>query len=141
MKRREIREHLLRMLFLREFHEADEIAEQNQLYFDVLLPNEGVSFDDSQAVMERYEKLKDYLPQIDAILTTEMQKWNPKRVGIVERNILRLATFEVLYDEIPSAVAINEAVELAKTYGGDQAPGFINGVLSRIVKSKENTEQ
>ncbi|MBR4143995.1 MAG: transcription antitermination factor NusB [Lachnospiraceae bacterium] len=141
MKRREIREHLLRMLFLREFHEADEIAEQNQLYFDVLLPNEGVSFDDSQAVMERYEKLKDYLPQIDAILTTEMQKWNLKRVGIVERNILRLATFEVLYDEIPSAVAINEAVELAKTYGGDQAPGFINGVLSRIVKSKENTEQ
>ena len=140
MKRREIREHLLRMLFLREFHEADEIAEQNQLYFDVLLPNEGVSFDDSQAVMERYEKLKDYLPQIDAILTTEMQKWNLKRVGIVERNILRLATFEVLYDEIPSAVAINEAVELAKTYGGDQAPGFINGVLSRIVKSKENTE-
>ena len=141
MKRREIREHLLRMLFLREFHEADEIAEQNQLYFDVLLPNEGVSFDDSQAVMERYEKLKDYLPQIDAILTTEMQKWNLKRVGIVERNILRLATFEVLYDEIPSAVAINEAVELAKTYGGDQAPGFINGVLSRIVKLKENTEQ
>ena len=140
MKRREIREHLLRMLFLREFHEADEIAEQNQLYFDVLLPNGGVSFDDSQAVMERYEKLKDYLPQIDAILTTEMQKWNLKRVGIVERNILRLATFEVLYDEIPSAVAINEAVELAKTYGGDQAPGFINGVLSRIVKSKENTE-
>ena len=141
MKRREIREHLLRMLFLREFHEADEIAEQNQLYFDVLLPNEGVGFDDSQAVMERYEKLKDYLPQIDAILTTEMQKWNLKRVGIVERNILRLATFEVLYDEIPSAVAINEAVELAKTYGGDQAPGFINGVLSRIVKLKENTEQ
>ena len=141
MKRREIREHLLRMLFLREFHEADEIDEQNQLYFDVLLPNEGVSFDDSQAVMERYDKLKGYLPQIDAILTTEMQKWNLKRVGIVERNILRLATFEVLYDEIPSAVAVNEAVELAKIYGGDQAPGFINGVLGRIVKTKENTEQ
>ena len=141
MKRREIREHLLRMLFLREFHEADEIDEQNQLYFDVLLPNEGVSFDDSQAVMERYDKLKGYLPQIDAILTTEMQKWNLKRVGIVERNILRIATFEVLYDEIPSAVAVNEAVELAKIYGGDQAPGFINGVLGRIVKTKENTEQ
>lgn len=141
MKRREIREHLLRLLFLKEFHEADEVDEQNQLYFDVLLPNEGKGVDDAKEVMERYDKLKTYLPEIDSKLITEMQKWNLKRVGIVERNLLRLATFEVLYDEIPSAVAINEAVELAKIYGGDQAPGFINGVLSRIVKTKENTEQ
>ncbi|MCR4993235.1 MAG: transcription antitermination factor NusB [Lachnospiraceae bacterium] len=141
MKRSEIREHLLRLLFLKEFHEADEIEEQNQLYFDVLLPNEGKGVDDAKEVMERYDKLKTYLPEIDSKLITEMQKWNLKRVGIVERNLLRLATFEVLYDEIPSAVAINEAVELAKIYGGDQAPGFINGVLSRIVKTKENTEQ
>lgn len=141
MKRREIREHLLRLLFLKEFHEADEVDEQNQLYFDVLLPNEGKGVDDAKEVMDRYDKLKTYLPEIDSKLITEMQKWNLKRVGIVERNLLRLATFEVLYDEIPSAVAINEAVELAKIYGGDQAPGFINGVLSRIVKTKENTEQ
>ena len=141
MKRREIREHLLRLLFLKEFHEADEVDEQNQLYFDVLLPNEGKGVDDAKEVMERYDKLKTYLPEIDSKLITEMQKWNLKRVGIVERNLLRLATFEVLYDEIPSAVAINEAVELAKIYGGDQAPGFVNGVLSRIVKTKEDTEQ
>lgn len=141
MKRREIREHLLRLLFLKEFHEADEVDEQNQLYFDVLLPNEGKGVDDAKEVMDRYDKLKTYLPEIDSKLITEMQKWNLKRVGIVERNLLRLATFEVLYDEIPSAVAINEAVELAKIYGGDQSPGFVNGVLSRIVKTKEDTEQ
>ncbi len=141
MKRREIREHLLRLLFLKEFHEADEVDEQNQLYFDVLLPNEGKGVEDAKEVMERYNKLKTYLPEIDSKLITEMQKWNLKRVGIVERNLLRLATFEVLYDEIPSAVAINEAVELAKIYGGDQAPGFVNGVLSRIVKTKEDTEK
>ena len=141
MKRREIREHLLRLLFLKEFHEADEVDEQNQLYFDVLLPNEGKGVDDAKEVMDRYDKLKTYLLEIDSKLITEMQKWNLKRVGIVERNLLRLATFEVLYDEIPSAVAINEAVELAKIYGGDQAPGFVNGVLSRIVKTKEDTEQ
>ena len=95
MKRREIREHLLRLLFLKEFHEADEIEEQNQLYFDVLLPNEGKGIDDAKEVMERYDKLKTYLPEIDSKLITEMQKWNLKRVGIVERNLLRLATFEV----------------------------------------------
>ena len=141
MKRREIREHLLRLLFLKEFHEADEVDEQNQLYFDVLLPNEGKGVEDAKEVMDRYDKLKTYLPEIDSKLITEMQKWNLKRVGIVERNLLRLATFEVLYDEVPSAVAINEAVEHAKVYGGDQAPGFVNGVLSRIVNTKENTEQ
>ena len=54
MTRREIREHLLRLLFLKEFHEADEINEQNQLYFDVLLPNEGTEVEDAAMVMERY---------------------------------------------------------------------------------------
>ena len=141
MKRREIREHLLRLLFLKEFHEADEIEEQNQLYFDVLLPNEGKGVDDAKEVMERYDKLKTYLPEIDSKLITEMQKWNLKRVGIVERNLLRLATFEVLYDEIPSAVAINEAVELAKKYGEESSPSYINGILGAIVKAKESTKK
>ncbi|MCR4625556.1 MAG: transcription antitermination factor NusB [Lachnospiraceae bacterium] len=144
MTRREIREHLLRLLFLKEFHEADEINEQNQLYFDVLLPNEGTEVEDAAMVMERYNKLKGCLPEIDSKLIKEMQKWNLKRVGIVERNILRLGTYEMFYDEVAPAVAINEAVELAKIYGGDQAPGFINGVLGRIVKNTSitnNTEQ
>ena len=144
MTRREIREHLLRLLFLKEFHEADEINEQNQLYFDVLLPNEGTEVEDAALVMERYNKLKECLPEIDSKLIKEMQKWNLKRVGIVERNILRLGTYEMFYDEVAPAVAINEAVELAKIYGGDQAPGFINGVLGRIVKNTSitnNTEQ
>lgn len=144
MTRREIREHLLRLLFLKEFHEADEINEQNQLYFDVLLPNEGTNVEDTTMVMERYNKLKECLPEIDSKLIKEMQKWNLKRVGIVERNILRLGTFEMFYDEVAPAVAINEAVELAKIYGGDQAPGFINGVLGRIVKNTgitNDTEQ
>jgi N utilization substance protein B len=139
MTRREIREHLLRLLFLKEFHEADEINEQNQLYFDVLLPNEGTNVEDTTMVMERYNKLKECLPEIDSKLIKEMQKWNLKRVGIVERNILRLGTFEMFYDEVAPAVAINEAVELAKIYGGDQAPGFINGVLGRIVKNTSIT--
>ncbi|MBR4776387.1 MAG: transcription antitermination factor NusB [Lachnospiraceae bacterium] len=146
MTRREIREHLLRLLFLKEFHEADEINEQNQLYFDVLLPNEGTKVEDANMVMERYNKLKECLPEIDSKLIKEMQKWNLKRVGIVERNILRLGTFEMFYDEVVPAIAINEAVELAKIYGGDQAPGFINGVLGRIVKNTninitDDTEQ
>ncbi|MBO4783042.1 MAG: transcription antitermination factor NusB [Lachnospiraceae bacterium] len=139
MTRREIREHLLRLLFLKEFHEADEINEQNQLYFDVLLPNEGTNVEDTTMVMERYNKLKECLPEIDSKLIKEMQKWNLKRVGIVERNILRLGTFEMFHDEVAPAVAINEAVELAKIYGGDQAPGFINGVLGRIVKNTSIT--
>jgi len=143
MTRRELRKHLVRLLFLREFHEADEIDEQNQLYFDVLLPNEGAKTENSDAtgtVFEKYGRITEKLPEIDGILTSEMLKWNLKRVGIVERNILRLALFEIMYDEIPPAVAINEAVNLSKEFGGEQSPGFVNGVLAKIVnkKSKDN---
>ena len=133
MTRRELRKHLVRLLFLRDFHEADEIKEQNQLYFDVLLPNEGISNENSEEVLEKYERITDKLPEIDQLLTSEMRKWNLKRVGIAERCILRLCVFEMKYEELPVPVAINEAVELAKTFGGEQSSGFVNGVLARLV--------
>lgn len=137
MKRRELREHLLRLLFLRHFHEADEIEEQNQLYFDVLLPNEGLKSESSEEVLEKYNRIIEKLPEIDQLLTSEMRKWNLNRVGIAERCILRLCVFEIKYDEIPVPVAINEAVELAKIYGQEQSAGFVNGVLARLVDTNK----
>ena len=135
--RRELRKHLVRLLFLREFHEAEEIAEQNQLYFDVILPNEGKKTECSEEVLEKYDRIIEHLPEIDQILSSEMVKWNLKRTGLVERNILRLCTFEIRYEGINEAIAINEAVELAKEYGGEQSSGFINGVLAKVVNSKK----
>jgi len=138
MTRRELRRHLVRLLYLREFHEADEIDEQNQLYFDVLLPNEakGIDKENSDVVIDTYKKVVEHLPEIDQILSSEMLKWNIRRIGIVERNILRLCLYEIKLDQIPEPVAINEAVELSKEFCGEQSPGFINGVLAQILKKK-----
>ncbi|MBR4341661.1 MAG: transcription antitermination factor NusB [Lachnospiraceae bacterium] len=138
MTRRELRKHLVRLLYLKEFHEADDIEEQNQLYFDVLLPNEGINIDEDgkENLIQVYGKIVNLLPEIDQILSSEMLKWNIKRIGIVERNILRLSTYEIRYEQLPEPVVINEAVELAKEFAGEQSPGFINGVLAQIVKKR-----
>lgn len=72
---------------------------------------------------------------IDAEIETTSQHWSLMRMPFVDRNILRLAVFEIVYEDgMPASVAINEAVELAKAYGGDDSPKFVNGVLGRIAE-------
>ena len=134
MSRRELREHLIRLLYLREFHEADELEEQNQFYFDVILPNEGIDCTASEEILEKYARIVEHLPEIDALLMARMENWNMSRIGLTEKNILRLCAFEIAYDEISEKIAINEAIELAKQYGGKQSAGFVNGVMAKIVK-------
>ena len=137
MTRRALREHLLRLLYMREFHEADELEEQNQLYFDVILPNEDAECEERDEVLTRLAAIVEKLPEIDALLTAKLQNWNFRRIGLTEKTVLRISAFEILYDDVPAKVAINEAVELAKLYGGEQSSGFVNGVLAKIVKGLE----
>jgi transcription antitermination protein NusB len=66
------------------------------------------------------------------------ENWAVTRMPLVDRNILRIATYEILYDaEVPPSVAINEAVELAKVYGGEDSSKFVNGVLGKIALRRE----
>ena len=77
----------------------------------------------------------DKLDNIDEIINTYSEGWPTNRLGKAELTIMRLAVYEIKFDEeIPDSVAINEAVELAKMYGADNAPSFINGVLAKIIK-------
>ncbi|MDY0341519.1 MAG: transcription antitermination factor NusB [Coriobacteriia bacterium] len=76
-----------------------------------------------------------YQDAIDSEIEATSQHWSLMRMPFVDRNILRLAVYEIVYeDEMPASVAINEAVELAKAYGGDDSPKFVNGVLGRIAE-------
>ncbi|MEW9674572.1 transcription antitermination factor NusB [Lentibacillus sp. L22] len=71
--------------------------------------------------------------EIDSVITNHLEKWSITRIATVERTILRIATYELRYlDDMPAKVSINEAVELAHTYGDDKSGKFVNGVLSRI---------
>jgi N utilization substance protein B len=85
---------------------------------------------------------------IDALIEDTSENWVLSRMPLVDRNILRLAVFELIYlDDVPDSVSINEAVEMAKVYGGEDSSKFVNGILGRLAEiassgglSKETTE-
>ena len=90
--------------------------------------------EDSESLQARSVNIIDKIPEIDAKLNEVAAGWKTKRMGKVELTILRLALFEMLYDEnIPEKVSINEAVELAKKFGGNDSPAFVNGILARFI--------
>lgn len=75
----------------------------------------------------------EHLEEIDGVLGEVSEHWVVSRMPFVDRNILRLSTFEIFYGgDVPASVSINEAVELAKTYGGEDSSKFVNGVLGKI---------
>ena len=88
---------------------------------------------DKTYISEKYAKIVEKLPEIDKLLDEVSKGWKTSRMGKVELTILRLAVYEMRFDEdIPQKVAINEAVELSKKFGGNEAPAFVNGVLAKL---------
>ena len=72
--------------------------------------------------------------ELDGHIERAAERWRMERIGVVDRNVLRLATLEIVGGEVPPKVAIDEAVRLAKWFGGEKSPGFVNGVLDRIAR-------
>lgn len=133
MTRREIREHVFVMLFQSEFHDGSEIPEQNGFYFENFVPSAGE--EEMAQVKDRFSRVRENLGMIDPVLSEATSGWKLSRMGKVELSLLRLAVFEMRCDdEIPEKVAINEAVELAKKFGGDASYGFVNGVLAKLAR-------
>lgn len=122
MSRRELREHIFRLLFRAQFHTAQEMEEQIDFYVEALHEPDQADVDyirrKTERIMEKLEKLDE---GINAVATG----WKVDRMGTVDLTIIRLAFFEMAYDEdVPTGVAINEAVELAKRYGSDESPSL-----------------
>ena len=93
-----------------------------------------ISEKDLQYIEKHTTDLMDKLPEIDSLISEYSKGWKIDRIGKEELAILRLAIYEAKYDEeIPVGVAVNEAVELAKTYGADGGAAFVNGILGKIV--------
>ena len=132
MGRREMREHIFKLLFLREFNEAEEMPEQIKLYFDEM---EDLGPDQQTYMENKYDRIQEHLEEIDRILNEKSTGWKTKRMSKVDLNILRLAVFEMKYDEdVPVKVAINEAVEISKVFGGEDSASFINGILVKVAR-------
>ena len=79
------------------------------------------------------EGVRDRVPELDRLLAELAPEWPVDQIAVIDRNILRIAIYELLFDlDTPPKVAINEAVELAKTFGSDSSPRFVNGVLGSL---------
>ena len=134
MSRRTEREAVFKLIFRREFNSEEEMKDQLAYFFGDNEESGKLSEEEQKKVEDRYELAASHMEEIDEIISSNAEGWNISRMGKVELAIIRLAVFEMRFDEdIPELGAIDEAVELAKKFGGDQAPSFINGVLARIV--------
>lgn len=93
-------------------------------------PDEVVSF-----ARELLQGIEENISYLDTLINKYAQNWEVKRMAIIDRNILRLGIYEILFrDDIPPKVSINEAVELAKMFGDIDSPRFINGILDKVYK-------
>ena len=134
MRRREQREHIFKLLFMTEFNSEEEMSEQLSLYFDSL---EELSEKDQEYMRAKYNHVLEHRGEIDTILNETSKGWKTKRMSRVDLNALRLAVYELKFDEdVPTGVAINEAVELAKRFGSDTSGSFVNGILGKIANSE-----
>jgi N utilization substance protein B len=133
--------HLARTIAMQTLYEWDfmgrpdgrlqELVQQNLREFAPDFHDSGFSI----SLVEGVEKNRD---NIDALITTYAPEWPLEQITIVDRNILRIGIFELKFaPDIPPKVAINEAIELAKGFGGESSGKFVNGVLGAIYKDLE----
>lgn len=131
MKRTEQREHIFKMLFGVEFNAGEDMPKQLELYFGQL---EGAREKDLDYIREKVQKIASKVEEIDALINEHTTRWKTSRMNKVDLTILRLAVYEMRWDEdVPTGVAIDEAVELAKKYSSEDGPSFVNGVLAKLV--------
>ena len=131
MTRRELRENVFKMLFRVEFHEEGEMPSQLGMIDDEL---ENIKEDDIAYINSKCNDIIAKIPELDEAINASTTGWKTTRMGKVDLSIIRLAVYEIKYEEdVPAKVAINEAVELAKLYGTDNSASFVNGVLAKFV--------
>lgn len=138
MRQSDKRRHIIILLYLSEFHEKAEMEDQLELY-----KNMWIDEDDAFVyIKEKFEKVSEKLGVIDPMIASVSAGWKLERMGRIDLNIMRLAVYEIFFDEeVPAPVAISEAVILAKDYGKDEsAQTFINGILGKLEKTRSENE-
>lgn len=135
MVRSKQREHIFKMLFQIEFNDVQDMPAHIKYYFETL---EDAGEKEKEYIQKKYEAVVSHIKEIDAILNENTKGWKTSRMNKTDLTILRLAVYEMQWDEeIPTGVAINEAVELAKKFSGDESPAFVNGVLGKIAQQEK----
>jgi N utilization substance protein B len=125
--------HKARTIALQALYEVDAVARQPEAVTERLLGEAGLSEENSEFVRELVNGTMKHREEIDRKIQKHAPAWPVEQIAIIDRNILRLAIFEILFDnKVPVKVAVSEAVELAKTFGSDKSSKFVNGVLGAV---------
>ena len=136
MKRAEIREYVFKLLYCTEFQENEDLQKQYRLYMENLEQLgeiKEIKEKDKEYIINRVTDIVSRIDDIDKEIDKVAVSWKTDRMAKADLNILRLAYYEMnIDDDIPKPVAVDQAVELAKKYGTDDSPSFVNGVLAKL---------
>jgi len=138
MSRRTSRKHSFIIAYQLEFHGTPDMPQIFELYLEEFINEENdasKSSTDSDFIKAQVYGISENLEYLDAVISRYITGWSFSRIAKIDLAILRLAIYELAFmPEIPTRVCINEAVELAKAYGDDDSPAFINGLLANVQK-------
>lgn len=134
MTRREAREELFKWIFQTEIQ-----GNSMEKAFEYSSLREEIEKDEvTKLFLERYRKrLEEHGEEIEKKIQAAMTDWDFSRIGYVEKSLLKLAVYEMYFEDLPVEIIVNEAVEIAKIYGDVKTHEFINGVLAKVIKMKQ----
>ena len=140
MNRHEIRKEVFKAVFMNEFYDSEEM---NQVINTFLggrdnaeaedLAKNNKTAEDEEYIKTKAEDIIAKLPEIDELINKSVDGWKTTRMAKVDLTLIRLALYEIKFENLPVGVAINEAVSLADEFGTDSSAGFVNGALAKLV--------
>jgi len=138
--------HLSRSIAMQSLYEWDFYNKKRDIrkLVEKNIKEFGPGLKDKDFVYQLVMGVLKHLPQIDKIIEKAAPQWPIEQISIVDRNILRIGLYELLYGDkkaVPPKVAINEAIELAKGFGGEASGRFVNGVLGTVYKEMQEMEE
>ena len=140
MNRHEVRKEVFKAVFMNEFHDTDDMKSvidtflqgRNNAEKEDLAKNNKTP-EDEEYIKTKSEAIIAKLPEIDEMINKSVDGWKTTRMAKVDLTLIRLALYEIKFENIPVGVAINEAVTLADEFGTDSSAGFVNGALAKLV--------
>lgn len=137
MNKSEIREEIFKLIYSLEVQKCED-ADQINVY----LEDTDIADKEKEKIKEDTLKIIDIAPKLEEEIAKNLKsEWKLDRVSKINMALLEIAIYEILYKKLPYKISINEAVELAKKYGDDTSPSFINGILASVVKDNNLAEE
>lgn len=140
MNRHEIRKEVFKAVFMNEFYDSDDMSSVIGTFLEGRdnaeeedLAKNNKTAEDEEYIKTKAEDISSKITEIDALINKSVDGWKTTRMAKVDLTLIRLALYEIKYENIPVGVAINEAVTLADEFGSDSSAGFVNGALAKLV--------